>query len=494
MQALLRLKISDPRPNGVNVIQVAQDVPEVTTGTHWAYGGGGGAYGVLRNAHYFVLIYYSQVLGLDPGLAGLAVGIGLVFDAITDPLIGYLSDSTRSRWGRRHPWLYASILPLAASFYCLWHPPDYIEGHTLLFTWLVVCNVSVRTALTMFMVPAYAIVAELTSDYDERTRLLTGFHVVYSTFNNGMSVLMYAVWLVPTEEYADGVMNPSGYQNAGLVGTVIIVVSLLVFTIGLRRFIPRLRQYKIDSPPSPSQFFRQVADVFHSASARIVVLGGVLYYAGVGTFTALWVYIYSYFWEFTSEQIAIIVVPKAVAALFLPPAIARWGVGREKKTVAIAALLGAMAIYVIPISLRLLGIFPENGSESLFRIMLVAGGFETMLLLLFGICWRSMIADLTERTELDTGRRNEGVISSTITFTSKCADALGTLIAGAVLALIAFPTETAVGDVPADVIAKLGLVYGPMVFLIWMGAILTLSRYRISRARHQEMLERLSNL
>ena len=472
---------------------MAQNAPGLTTGTQWAYGSGGGAYGVLRNAHYFVLIYYSQVLGLDPGLAGLAVGIGLVFDAITDPLIGYLSDGTRSRWGRRHPWLFASILPLAASFYFLWHPPEFIEGNTLLFSWLVICNVSMRTALTMFVVPAYAIVAELTPDYDERTRLLTVFHVVYSTFNNGMSLLMYAVWLVPTEEYANGVMNPAGYQEAGLVGSIIIVVSLLAFSIGLRRLIPTLRQHRIDSPLSPGQFFRQVADVFRSVSARIVVLGGVLYYAGVGTYVALWAYIYTYFWEFTTEQISIIAIPMALAALFLPPAIARWGGGREKKTVAIAGLLGGMAINVIPISLRLLGFFPESGSDALFHIMIVAGFFETMLLLLFDISWRSMISDLTERTELETGRRNEGVISSTVAFTSKCADALGTLIAGTILALIAFPTGTAVDEVPADVITKLGLVYGPMIFLIWMGVILTISRYRISRASHQEMLERLSN-
>ena len=473
---------------------MAQDVPAITTGTRWAYGGGGAGYGVLYNAHYFVLIYYSQVLGLDPGLAGLAVGIGLVFDAITDPLVGYLSDSTRSRWGRRHPWLYASILPLGVSFYFLWHPPGFVEGETLLFAWLLFCNVSMRTALTTFLVPAYAIVAELTSDYDERTRLLTGFHVVYSVFGNGMSVLMYAIWLVPTEEITDGVMNPVGYQNAGLFGTVIIVVSVLVFTIGLRRFIPRLRKYRVDIPLSPSQFVRQVADVFRSTSACVVVLGGVLYYAGTGTYVALWVYIYSYFWEFTSEQISIIVIPMALAALFLPPAMARWGVGREKKRVAIAGMLGAMAINVIPISLRLLGFFPENGSEVLFWIMLVAGFFETILFLVFDICWRSMIADLTERTELETGRRNEGVISSTITFTTKCAEALGTLLAGILLALIAFPTETAVGDVPADVITKLGLIYGPVVFLIWMGVILAISRYRISRSRHQEMLERLSNV
>jgi Na+/melibiose symporter-like transporter len=349
-----------------------------------------------------------------------------------------------------------------------------------------------RTALTMFLVPAYAIVAELTSDYDDRTRLLTGFHVLYAVFTNGMSVLMYAIWLVPTEEITDGVMNPAGYQDAGLFGTVIIVMSVLVFSIGLRRFIPRLKENRIDKPLGLGQFFRQVADVFRSASARVVVMGGVLYYAGTGTYVELWVYIYSYFWEFTSEQISIIVIPMALAAVFLPPAMARWGVGREKKTVAIVGMLGAMAINVIPISLRLLDLFPENGTAALFWIMLAAGFFETNLFLVFDISWRSMIADLAERTELDTGRRNEGVISSTITFATKCADALGTLIAGILLTLIAFPTETAVGEVPEDVVDKLGLIYGPMVFLIWLGVIVFISRYRISRSRHREMLERLS--
>jgi Na+/melibiose symporter-like transporter len=102
-----------------------------------------------------------------------------------------------------------------------------------------------------------------------------------------------------------------------------------------------------------------------------------------------------------------------------------------------------------------------------------------------------MIADLAERVELDTGRRNEGVISSTITFVSKCADALGTLIAGILLTLIAFPTETAVGDVPQNTINQLGLIYGPFVFLIWTGVILILRRYSISRTRHQEMVDEL---
>ena len=115
-----------------------------------------------------------------------------------------------------------------------------MAGETWLFTWLVVCNVAMRAGITIFLIPAYAIVAELTSEYDERTRLLTGFQVVYSMFTNGMSVLMYAIWLVPTEEISDGLMNPEGYQNAGLFGSVIIVASVLVFSFGLAQAYPAL--------------------------------------------------------------------------------------------------------------------------------------------------------------------------------------------------------------------------------------------------------------
>ena len=464
----------------------------ITAGTRWSYSSGGIAYGVVYNSHYFVLLFYSQVLGLDPGLAGLAVGIGLVFDAITDPLVGYLSDGTRSRWGRRHPWLYASILPLCATFYLLWHPPAVISGDRLLFAWLVTCNVAMRTALTMFLVSAYAIVAEITSEYDARTRLLTGFMVFFSIITNGMSVLMYAIWLVPTESQADGILNAQGYREAGLYGTAMIFASLMVFCIGLHRLAPRFRRFQPTGRLSPRRFLQQVGDVFRSASARAVMIAGVLYYAGTGTYVALWAYMYGFFWQFTSEQVSLIVMPMAVAALVLPPVMRRWAAGREKKNVAIAGMLSAMLVNVAPVCLRLLGWFPENGSEALFWIMLVAGFFETILFLVFDICWASMIADLTERTELTTGRRNEGVISSTITFTTKCSDALGTLIAGILLSLIAFPTETAVNEVPPEMIVHLGLVYGPVVFLVWLGVLVALSRYRLSRSRHREIVAQLA--
>ena len=143
--------------------------------------------------------------------------------------------------------------------------------------------------------------------------------------------MMYAIWLVPTDEIADGVLNAQGYQNAGLFGTVLLVASILIFSIGLRRFIPRMRQLQTKASIGLGQFFRQTTDVFKSHSARMTTIAGVMYAAGNGTYVVLWVYIHSYFWEFTNEQIALIVMPMAFAALILPPLMRQLARGREKK-------------------------------------------------------------------------------------------------------------------------------------------------------------------
>ncbi len=475
-----------------NKREKAEHMSELTKSSRAAFASGGAVDGVFKNAHYFVLIYYSQVLGLDPGLTGFAVGLGLVFDAISDPLVGYLSDNTRSRWGRRHPWLVGSILPLSASFYFLWFPPGFLKGEAELFVWLVTCNVMMRLGVTMFMVPAYAMLAEISPDYDERSRLISWFQVLQFLFMNGMSIFMYAFWLVPTDEIADGIMNPKGYQDSGVVGTIVIVVACLIFTAGLRKYIPKLREYKVQTSPGITQFYRQILDVLKDRAARIVFGTGAMYYAGVGTTGALWTYIYSFFWGFNSQQLAIIVIPMTLSALLLPPILARLMVGREKNTVAAIGLIGAILMHLGPIFLYMLGLFPERGSITLFWAMFAFAFVETIFFVLFEASWRSMIADLTEQIELKTGRRNEGVIASSVTFASKCALALGTLIAGTLLSMIMFPTEASISDVPMDKIIQLGLIYAPVMSAFWIGGILLLRRHEITRERHKETLKLLA--
>ena len=145
----------------------------LTFNTKFAYGIGQLAEGLKNSAlSTFVLFYYNQVLGLSGTLAGTAILIALLFDAVSDPLAGSLSDNWRSRWGRRHPFMYASALPLGIAFFFLFSPPEGLSEFSL-FLWLTVTVVLTRGAMTLYHVPHIALGAELSEDYDERTQIVS---------------------------------------------------------------------------------------------------------------------------------------------------------------------------------------------------------------------------------------------------------------------------------------------------------------------------------
>ena len=142
-------------------------------GTKLAYGFGSVAFGIKdQGFNYFLLLFYSQVIGLDARLVGLAITTALVLDAISDPVVGYWSDNLRSRWGRRHPFMYASAIPVALTFFMLWNPPVG-WSETALFWYLLSLAVVIRTFITFYETPSSALAPELTSDYDQRSSLLS---------------------------------------------------------------------------------------------------------------------------------------------------------------------------------------------------------------------------------------------------------------------------------------------------------------------------------
>ena len=125
------------------------------------YGFGSMAFGIKDNAFaYFLLFVYVQVFGLSPDLAGLAILLMLVFDAISDPLVGYFSDNTRTKWGRRHPYIYLSALPVCVSFFVLWIPPLDLSQSEL-FMYLLFVGIFIRTAITFYEIPSTALGPEL---------------------------------------------------------------------------------------------------------------------------------------------------------------------------------------------------------------------------------------------------------------------------------------------------------------------------------------------
>ena len=179
------------------------------------YGFGSIAYGVKDFGFgTLLLFYYNQVIGLPAGEVSFAIALVLVFDAFADPIVGQISDSLRTAWGRRHPLMYASAIPVAVSYYFLWIPPHW--SHQALFYYLVVMAIIVRTFITMYEIPSSAMVPEMTDDYDQRTSFISIRYLFGVTAGVGMSVATFRYILFADAVHKTGQLNPAGYPRFAL--------------------------------------------------------------------------------------------------------------------------------------------------------------------------------------------------------------------------------------------------------------------------------------
>ena len=460
--------------------------------TKLAYGFGAVAFGVKNNGFdYFLLLFYSQVMGVDAPLVGLALLIALVFDAFSDPIVGYLSDNTHSRWGRRHPWMYASALPVAVCYFLLWDPPAGLTGNAL-FPYILVLAILIRVSITLFEVPSSALSAELTEDYDDRTSLFSYRYFFGWIGGTLMATVALAAFLVPTETITNGLLNKQGYGTYGVVASVVILISILVTSLGTHNRIPYFKAPPPKRAMSIKRIFVEIYETLSNKSFLALFLTALFGAVAAGLSAGLTFYMSGYFWEFSTDQISVLsfsIIISAFVALFVSPIISR-RIG--KKRGAIIAGISAFTIAPMPVVLRLLDLMPENGDPMVFPIVWLAFITEITLVITLSILTSSMMADLVEDSEIRTARRSEGVLFAAATFARKAVQGFGVLAASAVLALVQFPKGVAPGQVPDETVFRLGLYYAPILFFVWMLAIASLKLYRIDRGQHEENLRTLA--
>ena len=172
----------------------------------------------------FILFYYKQVLGLSGTLTGLAIAISIIWDGISDPIIGAWSDRLRSALGRRHPLMIAAVIPLAAGFVMLYGPPENVlSDQGQLFAWLLISILLVRTALTFFMVPYLALGAEITNGYHERTQL-AGMRTIMAWFIGTLASAIALIFLFNEENVVDGRFLIDNYHFFGWVNGLLVIL------------------------------------------------------------------------------------------------------------------------------------------------------------------------------------------------------------------------------------------------------------------------------
>jgi len=467
------------------------DARRLPLSTRIFYGFGSVAFGVKDNGFsYFLAFFYAQVVGLPAQTVGLAIMIALILDAFIDPLVGQLSDNTRSKWGRRHPWMYAAAIPVAVSYLLIWNPPtDWGQGAQVVY--LVAVAVLIRSFISCYEIPSAALAAELTTEYDERTRLLSYRYLFGWAGGLAMYGLALLVFLQPNEKYPAGQLNPEGYANYGMFAGALMLFAILVTSIGTHRQIPFLRD-----PPHEratlGRLAREMVGTLRNRNFGFIFVSAFFLYAGIGLGFAINLYFSTYFWEFSSKEIGLFAFSSLTAAILAFLIAPRLAQRFEKRSVAVLLLPMGLAFAIGPVALRLVGAFPANESPVIFATIFITNILSVGLGIIANILFSSMIADVVEDAELKTGRRQEGLFFAAIAFAAKATTGLGIFASGLIVGAIHFPTGAKPGAVDPEIVRNLGLVYIPTQIVLYGTATVLLLGYGISRASHAETLRKLA--
>lgn len=464
----------------------------VATPTMLAYGFGAAAYGVKDFCFItFLLLFYNQVVGLPAAQVGFVIMCALLVDAFVDPAIGFLSDRTRSRWGRRHPWMYASALPIGLGWLLLWNPPAW--SHGALLGWLFVSAVLVRTAVSAFEVPSQALSPELSADYEERTRIMAYRFLFGWGGGMAMLVLSYGWFLAEGPGQPHGQFDRGGYPLFAIGGAVLMVTAILGSALGTHHEIGNLPKAEIAPQPLRASLGELVATLRNPAFL-ILMAAGMSYFTAQGISFSMSNYLYAHVWRFGSMAFQLLggtLLIGVFGAFLLAPLVAR---RLGKPRAATLFLVAAVGLLTLPYLLRLAGLFPAPGSAALLPLLFAIFTVNNCCAVASTMLGASMLADVVEHSEIETGRRSEGVFFAGFFFVQKCSSGLGIFATGLILTHSGFPDGAMPGTVPGPVIDRFTLIFCAVYLVLGGMAALFYRRFPFGKAEHVARLAQLQGV
>ncbi|MEL7546071.1 MAG: glycoside-pentoside-hexuronide (GPH):cation symporter [Pseudomonadota bacterium] len=424
-----------------------------------------GLNGFYTGLNLFLLYYYTDVLQIRPALAGLLFAAPLVWDAVTDPLMGIIASRTRSRWGRLRPYLLFGCAPLALSFAGLFAAP--IMFPSTVFAASLVAHLIFRTVFTVVAVPYSALTANLTSDSGERGAL-TAFRMTFATLG-GLAV---AASMLPISD----ILAP-GDRRLGIFLTSLIYAAIGAAAIAAAFLSTRER---VDTEQavqfSLSEFARQFV-----LNRPLMVLLAAIFIAGMGS--AIFAKAIIYYVERVLPFKLSITLPLTVLMACIAFSIPIWGyISKhiEKRT---AWLTGSMIV----LASQLVLFFMPPTSAAPFLALIAVSGFGHAA---YVVTFWSMLPDTVEVGEWRTGARAEAVIYGVNQLVLKAGSALGIALLGVALDLIGYEASAVLGAQTIESLPNVAIGL-PMACLIV--SIVIISFYRVDRALHARLVTQLNH-
>jgi GPH family glycoside/pentoside/hexuronide:cation symporter len=460
--------------------------------TRVLYGTGGAVYAVKEAAYsMFVLLYYTQVLGLSGTVTGVVLSAALMVDGITDPLVGSWSDRLKSRYGRRYPFIALSVLPLGLGFIGLFTPPESVmESPSWLAAWLLFWTLWVRTFLTTFSIPHLALSSEITNDYTERNTIM-GARMKFTFLFSVVTPAVGLLWIFSSQDGVDGRFVSSNYPLYGLLSCLTVWVMGGITTWGARDFASPTPANENRPGTSLKTLTKDLLRTLENYSFRNMLYYEVAAMVAWGTISTLNMLSWTYYWEFSATEISLILsIPSLLAIglvmLTLGPLSNRF----QKHHLLQYALIGLIIDCLWLYPLKMTGLMPDNDS--------LVFAFNFIFMMVFMYCYLiraitsySIISDITDEHELDHGVRQEAGFFAVLNFIAKFASIFGPVYAGIALDVIGLKTGMLPGEVP--VATQNGLVYAMGVGIIpaLVAAIYFVLRINLNKARVEDIQARL---
>ncbi|MGB5959178.1 MAG: MFS transporter [Coleofasciculaceae cyanobacterium] len=446
--------------------------------TKLAYGVGGLGVEIPNNILVFFLLFFlTNVAGLNPTLAGSVLLISKVWDALFDPIIGILSDSTRSPLGRRYPWMLAGAIPLGVCFYLQWLIPSTTH-QGLLFAYFSTIALLFYTAFTVVGVPYSTLAAELTTGYDESTKLVSfkaAFSIGASLLSLTLAQVIFAYIKHPSQKYL----------ILGALSGIIAMLAVFICVWGTYKRYKSIQKQRI---PVSNQSFIPIKQQLQIALSNFPFLCVVGIYLCSWLGLQLTAAILPYFvinWMHLPDQhftqTALAVQGTALTMIFF------WSAVTQK--------VGKKAVYCMGIPLTicaLIGLYflqPHQVKLMYTLAVMVGIGLSTAYL----IPW-SMLPDVLDLDELNTGQRREGLFCALILQFQKIALAIALFLVGKILAWAGFISTISgqsLATQPESAMMAIRLLIGPVPALVLFFGLVCAYFYPITRDRHGEILLKL---
>lgn len=429
---------------------------------------------------FIVMKYLTDVVGLSPWLSGLALSVGRVFDAFSDPIVGSLSDRTVTRFGRRRPYMFVGAILLFATMAFFFRNPR-LGSQAALFAWAAISyTLLAAVAYTLVNIPYSSLTPELTQDYNERTSLNAyrfAFAIVGTLLGAGAALPLISA--VSGAAIVDNkwVGDPSaGYQVLGIAFGAAMAVTALITVFSVRETTSHIARPK-------AGFVNIVKDylsTFRNKPFLLILLPWTLNITGVTVLSTMLQYYFTNVLNQPDKVTMAMLLLLVVAIAFIPI----WTAISKRIGKKWSYIIGMLGVAAGVLLIFLVG--PSAPIGTLYALVAFCGiGFSTG----YALPW-SIIPDAIDYDFLKTGENREGLYYGIWTFSSKLGQAISALIIGALLSLTRYDGAIALQNPDARLVIR--LLFGPIAAVFYMASAIVLAFYPITAQKHAEIRRQIA--